>query len=89
VLLLGNGEVLLLDNDEPTTYVEAMMDLDSEKWQVTMRSKIDSMGENQVSSLVDPPDVVRPIECKWIYKKKKDMDENVHIYKAQLVAKGF
>jgi hypothetical protein len=28
------------------------------------------------------PDGVRPIECKWIYKKKKYMDGNVHIYKA-------
>jgi hypothetical protein len=89
VLLLGNGEVLLLDNDKPVTYAEAMMDPDSEKWQVTMRSEIDSMGENQVWSLVDPPDGVRPIECKWIYKKTKDMDGNVHIYKARLVAKGF
>ena len=25
-------EILLLDNDEPTTYAEAMMDPDSEKW---------------------------------------------------------
>jgi hypothetical protein len=33
VLLLGNGEVLLLDNDEPVTYAEVMMDLDFEKWQ--------------------------------------------------------
>jgi hypothetical protein len=82
VLLLGTGEVLLLDNDKPATYVEAMMDPNSEKWQVTMRSEIDSMGENQVWSLVDPPDGVRPIECKWIYKKNKYMDENVHIYKA-------
>jgi hypothetical protein len=82
VLLLGNGEVLLLDNDEPATYAEAVMDLDSEKWQVAMRSEIDSMGENQVWNLVDPPDGVRPIECKWIYKKKKDMDGNVNIYKA-------
>jgi hypothetical protein len=64
VLLLGNGEVLLLDNDEPATYAEAMMDLDSEKWQVAMRSEIDSMGENQVWNLVDPLDGVRPIECK-------------------------
>jgi hypothetical protein len=53
-----------------------------------MRSEIDSMGENQVWNLVDPPDGVRPIECKWIYKKK-DMDGNVNIYKARLVAKGF
>lgn len=82
-------ELLLLDNDEPATYAEAMMDPDSEKWQSAMRSEIDSMKDNQVWNLVDPPDGVRTIECKWIYKKKIDMDGNVHIYKARLVAKGF
>jgi hypothetical protein len=83
------GDLLLLDDDEPMTYEKAMMDPDSEKWQSAMRFEIDSMGNNQVWNLVDPPDGVRPIECKWIYKKKKDMDGNVHIYKARLVAKGF
>jgi hypothetical protein len=39
--------------------------------------------------LVDPIDGVRPISCKWIFKKKMDKDGNVHIYKARLVAKGF
>src|SRR5688572_27631436 len=75
-------EILLLDNDEPVTYAEAMMDPDSEKWQSAMQSEIESMGDNQVWNLVDPPVSVKAIECKWIYKKKKDMDGNVHIYKA-------
>ena len=82
-------ELLLLDNDEPATYAEAMVDLDSEKWQDAMKSKIESMKKNQVWNLIDPPDGERTIECKWIYKKKKDMDENVHIYKARFGAKGF
>ena len=82
-------ELLLLDNDEPTTYAEAMADPNSEKWLDVMKSEIESMKENQVSNLIDPPDGVRTIECKWIYKKKKYMDGNVHIYKARLVAKGF
>jgi hypothetical protein len=56
--------LLLLDDDEPATYVEAMMDLDSKKWQSAMRSEIDSMSENQVWNLVDQPDGVKPIECK-------------------------
>jgi len=88
-LLELRGELLLLDDDKPANYVEAMMDLDSEKWQSAMRSKIDYMGDNQVWNLVDPPDGVRPIECKCIHKKKKDMDVNIHVYKARLVAKGF
>jgi len=82
-------ELLLLDNDEPATYAEAMADPDSERWQDAMKSEIESMKENQVWNLIDPPDGVRTIECKWIYKKKKDIDGNVHIYKARLVAKGF
>jgi hypothetical protein len=71
------------------TCAEAMMDPDSEKWQTAMRSEIDSMDDNHVWDLVDPPDGVKPIECKWIYKKKRDMDGNVHIRKARLVAKCF
>jgi hypothetical protein len=50
---------------------------------------MESMRENQVWDLVDRPDGVRAIECKWIYKKKIYIDGNVHIYKAMLVAKGF
>ena len=79
----------LLDNDEPATYAEAMADPDFEKWQDAMKSEIESMKENLVWNLIDPPDGVRTIECEWIYKKKKDIDGNVHIYKARLVAKGF
>ena len=82
-------ELLLLDNDEPATYAEAMVDPDSEQWLITMRFEIESMGDNQVWNLVDLPDGFKAIECKWIYKKKIDMDGNVHIHKARLVAKGY
>src|SRR3954466_14134866 len=82
-------ELLLLDNDEPATYAKAMVDLDSEKWLIAMRSKVESMGDNQVWNLVDLPDGFKAIEFKWIYKKKIDMDGNVHIHKGRLVAKGF
>ena len=66
-----------------------MVDPDSVKWQEAMESEIESMRENQVWNLIDPPDGVKTIECKWIYEKKKDMDGNVHIHKARLVAKVF
>ena len=82
-------EVLLLDNNEPSTYTEAMVSPDSEKWLEAMKSEMKSMHDNQVWNLIDPPDGVKTIECKWIFKKKMDADGNVHIYKARLVAKGF
>ena len=80
---------MLLDNDEPATYKEAMMGPDSVKWLNAMKSEIEFMYENQVWNLVDPPEGSKPIECKWIFKKKTDADGNVTVYKARLVAKGF
>ena len=80
---------MLLDSDEPTNYSEAMMDPDSVKWLTAMKSEMESMYTNQVWNLVDPPDGVKPIECKWIFKKKTDADGQVSVYKARLVAKGF
>ncbi|WVZ89575.1 LOW QUALITY PROTEIN: hypothetical protein U9M48_035957 [Paspalum notatum var. saurae] len=83
-LTIGQHDVLLLDNNEPKTYKEAVMGPDSKKWLEVIRSELKSMADNQVWNWVEPLDQVRPIECKWI-----DTDGNVHIYKARLVAKGF
>ena len=77
----------MLIEDEPTTYQEAVMRPDSEKWLEAMRSEMESMYTNQVWTLVDPPEGVKPIGCKWVFKRKTDMDGL--IYKGRLVAKGF
>ena len=82
-------EVMLLDHDEPTNYEEAMMSPDSAKWFEAMKSKMGSMYENKVWTLMDLPDDRQAIENKWIFKKKADVDDNVTVYKARLVAKGF
>ena len=66
-----------------------MSGLDSERWQEAMRSEMESMYVNKVWTLVDPPEAVRPIGCKWVFKKKIDMDGNIVAYKGRLVAKGF
>ena len=89
LLTTEQRDVLLLDNDEPKTYTKAIIGPESEKWFGAMKSEIESMHDNQVWNLVDPIEGVRPVECKWIFKKKIDMDGNVHIHKARLVAKGF
>ena len=80
---------MLLDSDEPVTYSEEMVGSDSEAWLGAMRSELKSMDENQVWNLVDLPDGARPVECKWVFKKKTDVDGNVSVYKARLDAKGF
>ncbi|KAK8708633.1 hypothetical protein V6N13_059671 [Hibiscus sabdariffa] len=88
-LVTTHGDVILVDQDEPKTYQEAVSSPDSEKWLEAMRSEMDSMSENQVWTLVEPPEGIKPIGCKWVFKKKTDMDGNVQTYKGRLVAKGF
>ncbi|KAL0403952.1 UNVERIFIED_CONTAM: Retrovirus-related Pol polyprotein from transposon TNT 1-94 [Sesamum radiatum] len=77
-----------LDND-PKTYEEAMSDIDSEKWIEAMKSEMDSMSSNKVWTLVDLPKGVKPVGCKWVYKRKLGADGEVTIFKAKLVAKGY
>ena len=54
-----------------------------------MESEIESMYSNKVWELVDPPEGIKPIGCKWVYKRKRRVDEKVETFKARLVAKGF
>jgi hypothetical protein len=79
----------VMDVDDPQTYDEAINSFDSNKWQEAMESEMDSMYSNKVWTLVDAPEGITPIECKWVFKKKIGADGNVETYKARLVAKGF
>ncbi|GJV40690.1 retrotransposon protein, putative, ty1-copia subclass [Tanacetum coccineum] len=54
-----------------------------------MNAEMQSMKDNQVCRLIDLPPNGKTIGSKWLFKKKTDMDGNVHTYKARLVAKGF
>jgi hypothetical protein len=48
LLTTEQRDILVLDNDEPMTYMKAMMGPDSDKWLGAMESKIESMHDNQV-----------------------------------------
>ena len=80
---------MLIEDDEPTTYEESLNSLEYDKWLIAMKSEMDSMYTNQVWTLVDPPKGIKPIGCKWIFKKKMHMEGNVITYKSRLVAKGY
>nr|GFA64692.1 hypothetical protein [Tanacetum cinerariifolium] len=47
------------------------------------------MRDNEVWVLVELPPNGKTVSSKWLFKKKTDMDGNVHIYKARLLAKGY
>ena len=84
-----HNKIFILEDDEPVHYKEAMAGPISREWHKAMKSKMESMYENQVWNLVEPPEGVKPIGCKWIFKRKIDVDGKIIIHKARLVAKGF
>ena len=87
--LISEGDELLVDLNEPTNYREAAAGHESAKWKEAMDNEMQSMEDNQVWELVDPTPGCKPIGCKWVFKKKTDMDGKVNTFKARLVAKGF
>ncbi|GKG35819.1 putative retrotransposon ty1-copia subclass protein, partial [Tanacetum coccineum] len=54
-----------------------------------MNAEMQSMKDNEVWNLVDLPLNCKIVRSKWLFKKKTDMDGNIHTYKSRLVAKGF
>ena len=82
-------EILVVDTEDSLTYEEAIQRNDSKAWQEAMKSEIQSMYDNKVWTLVDLPNEKRPIQCKWIFKRKMNLNGNMTTYKARLVAKGF
>ncbi|GJZ83098.1 retrotransposon protein, putative, ty1-copia subclass [Tanacetum coccineum] len=76
------------DLGEPANYKAAMLDPDKVIWQGAMDEEMNSMKVNEVWIEVDPPSNAKVVRSKWLFKKKTDMDGEVHTYKARLVAKG-
>ena len=74
---------------DPYTYEETMNDIDAHHWVQAMKSELDSMYSNQVWDLVKAPNGIKPIGCKWVYKRKRVIDGKVETFKVRLVAKWY
>ncbi|KAL4308841.1 hypothetical protein GQ457_01G019050 [Hibiscus cannabinus] len=70
-LVTTHGDVILVDQDEPKTYQEAVSSPDSKKWLEAMRSEMDSMSEKP--SKTDP-------EAYLAWEKKIDHIFECHNY---------
>ena len=85
------AQVAIIDdnNDDPLSYKMALDDVDQEKWQESMKLEMEFMFSNLVWELINLPEGIKPIGCKWIYKRKRGPDGKVETFKARLVVKCF
>ena len=72
-------EVMLLDNNEPMSYGDAMVGSDSDEWLEAIKSERGSMHENKVWTLEEPLDGRKVVGCRWILKGRWTMMVNVTI----------
>ena len=54
-----------------------------------MKAEIDSLAQNEVWDLVQPPPGKKVEGSKWVFKKKVGTVGNVERYKARLVAHSY
>ena len=64
-------KLMLLDNNEPTSYGEATMGPYSDKWLEAMKSEIGSIYQNKVWNLVDLPDDRQAIEINGSLRRRR------------------
>jgi hypothetical protein len=80
---------LTKDFVETEVFHKAMESEHKEDWIVAMNSEYNSLMKNNVWEIVDRPENENILKCKWIYKIKKDADEELDKFKARPVARGF
>ena len=74
--------------DVPETMEDIQKNENKDEWLKAVNSELNSLDENNTWTLVDAPPNVKLINCKWIFKLKRDSNGNVSRYKARLVCKG-
>ena len=76
----------LPENLEPSNVREAMR---FSHWRKAMAKEFDALLRNGTWSLVPPTRNQNVVDCKWLFRIKRNPDGSIHRYKARLVAKGF
>ena len=89
-MFLGEAfeDVSIEFESDPATYEETIADVDSAHWVKAMKAKMESMDSNQVWDLIETSANIKPITCKWVYKRKRGSNGKVETFKAMIVVKG-
>src|SRR5436190_14614069 len=75
---------------DSVTYKDAMSSPDAKLWKDAIASELQSIADNNTWCIVPQvPHGRQPIGCKWVFKRKFNLDGSIERYKARLVAKGF
>ena len=74
--------------DVPSSFDEIERSHRKEDWKEAVERELRSLMQNGTWTLVNKPRDCKVIDCKWIFKIKRDASGNIDKFKPRLVAKG-
>ncbi|KAH9698769.1 hypothetical protein KPL71_024127 [Citrus sinensis] len=80
---------LLTEDGEPSTFHEALNSSDVALWMTAIHEEIKALHKNKTWELVPLPRGRKAIINKWVYKIKRDGNDQVERYRSRLVVKGY
>ena len=85
----GPNLLMYLLENEPRILKKAVISLEAPFWKEAINSEVESVLSNHTWELVDLPPGNKPLQCKWIFKKKMKADGTIDKYKVRLVVKRY
>ncbi|MBW0525433.1 hypothetical protein O181_065148 [Austropuccinia psidii MF-1] len=80
---------LSIANDAPATYQNALKSKDKVSWAVAIEKELTTMNNLNVWEVVELRKEYKIIGTTWVFKLKRDVQNNVIEHKARLCAQGF
>jgi len=79
--------LVILAEDEPASYSEAMKSTDKDKWRKACEQEINLLDGYKTWTLVEQPKGKNIVGSRWTFQVKRDNIGQINRHKAQLVAR--
>ena len=83
------NDIIMMMDDDPKTYREALQRPDRDKWDAAIQDEYKSWKKNAVSEEAILPEGRKAIDTKLVFKTKRDALMRILRYKVRGVARGF
>ena len=84
-----NRFICVAECEEPKTFADAISSRNSKDWKLAINDEFDSLVLNKTWYLVNPPPNRKILTNKWIFKIKRNENNEIDRFKARLVVRGF
>ncbi len=89
VYLFNDLESIEGELDDPQTIKAALNGPNKENWKKAIQSELESIKENDVWTVVERSSDKKIIGTRWVFKVKRNSNNEPEKFKARLVAKGY